>query len=206
MSTAADLELAWPTSRRGAPTDGPRICQLVHGLPIGGAEVIVDRLVRRLGDEFPMAVACLDEVGQLGEALVAAGVPVVRLGRRPGFDWKCTRKLQRRLRDQDIRLIHAHQCTPLAYALATQAFGPRPPVLLTEHGRFFPDLPSRKRKLFHRLAARASDRFVAVGEAVRQALVANEGLPANRIDVIYNGVEPPAKSLLASERANSAPS
>ncbi len=34
------------------------------------------------------------------------------------------------------------------------------------------------------------DRVVAVGESVRRALVSNEGIPARRIEVVYNGVEP----------------
>ena len=42
--------------------------------------------------------------------------------------------------------------------------------------------------VFNRLLLRPEDRVVAVGESVKQALVANEGIPAGRIDVIYNGV------------------
>jgi glycosyltransferase involved in cell wall biosynthesis len=61
--------------------------------------------------------------------------------------------------------------------------------MFTEHGRFHPDLPSRKRMVFNRLFLRKSDRVVAVGEAVKQALVSNEGIAATRIEVIYNGVE-----------------
>ena len=35
---------------------------------------------------------------------------------------------------------------------------------------------------------RSRDRIVAVGEAVRQALIHNEGLPASRVNVVYNGI------------------
>jgi glycosyltransferase involved in cell wall biosynthesis len=61
-------------------------------------------------------------------------------------------------------------------------------VLFTEHGRVHPDLPNRKRIVFNRLFLRSCDRVVAVGESVKRALIANEGIPAGRIDVIYNGV------------------
>jgi glycosyltransferase involved in cell wall biosynthesis len=40
----------------------------------------------------------------------------------------------------------------------------------------------------NRLLLRRSDRVVAVGEAVRQALIHNEGIAADRVEVIYNGI------------------
>jgi sugar transferase (PEP-CTERM/EpsH1 system associated) len=179
----------------------PVICQLVHGLPVGGAEVLIDRIVRRLRDRYRFVIACLDQVGQLGEALLHDGIQVLQLGRQPGFDWKCVRRLHKCIRHEGAQIIHAHQCTPFAYALATRAFGRRPPVLLTEHGRFFPDLPSRKRKLFHRLLSQRNDQFVAVGQTVHQALVDNEGLDPDRIQVVYNGVDMQADGLDPTARA-----
>ncbi|MEX2317849.1 MAG: glycosyltransferase [Pirellulales bacterium] len=197
------FEMSSPASLNGDRTarSGPTICQLVHGLPVGGAEVLIDRIVRRLCSRYRFIVACLDEVGQLGEILVQDGVRVVHLERRPGFDWKCVRRLRHLLGAEGVQIVHAHQCTPLAYALATQLLGRRPPVLLTEHGRFFPDTPSRKRKLFNRLFARAGDRFVAVGQTVQRALVENEGLASHRIQVVYNGIEWPEEEITSIDRA-----
>ncbi len=63
------------------------------------------------------------------------------------------------------------------------------PILFTEHGRHQPDYPRRKRMVFNRLMLRRRDRVVAVGEAVRQALIVNEGIPPQRIEVVYNGIE-----------------
>src|SRR5690606_31756099 len=59
----------------------------------------------------------------------------------------------------------------------------------TEHGRFHPDRPNRKRMVFNRLMLRRRDRVIAVGQAVRNALIDNEGIPARRIGVIYNGID-----------------
>src|SRR5438046_10057171 len=63
------------------------------------------------------------------------------------------------------------------------------PVLFTEHGRHFPDYPRRKRIVVNRLLLRRRDRVIGVGEAVRQALIANEGMSAERVGVIYNGID-----------------
>jgi glycosyltransferase involved in cell wall biosynthesis len=63
--------------------------------------------------------------------------------------------------------------------------------VFTEHGRHHPDFPRKKRMLFNRLCLRGGDRVVAVGSAVRQALIDNEGISAAKIRIIYNGVAEP---------------
>jgi L-malate glycosyltransferase len=167
----------------------PVILQLLHGLSVGGAEVLAARLARRLGERYRFVFACLDHVGELGEALQEDGFPLVVLKRNRGFDWRCAQRLRREVQKHHVELIHAHQYTPFVYALAAGMFRRRPPVLFTEHGRFHPDYPRRKRILFNRTFLRKADRVVAVGEAVRGALIRNEGIPARRIDVIRNGID-----------------
>lgn len=164
------------------------ICQVLHSLTVGGAEVLAARLARRLRDRFRFVFACLDELGSLGEELREEGFVVQVLGRRGGADWRCVRRLAAFAAAEGVDVVHAHQYTPFFYSRAPGVLRRRPPVLFTEHGRFFPDLPSRKRMAFNRLFLRRRDRVVAVGESVRQALIDNEGIPGSRVQVIYNGV------------------
>lgn len=166
----------------------PTVCQVLHTLEVGGAEVLAMRLVRRLSADFRFVFACLDGLGSLGAELRKEGFTVEVLGRRQGLDLRCIRNLAAFLKNESVDVIHAHQYTPFFYCRAPGWMGQRPPVLFTEHGRFFPDLPSRKRMLFNRFFLRRSDRVVAVGESVKKALINNEGIPAEKIQVIYNGV------------------
>src|SRR5207249_715106 len=83
---------------------------------------------------------------------------------------------------------HAHQYTPFFYALTARLFRGTP-ILFTEHGRWVPDYPRRKRIVANRLLMRRCDRVIGVGEVVRQALIVNEGIPKRRVGVIYNGVD-----------------
>jgi len=166
----------------------PIVCQVLHTLQVGGAEVLAARLARRLAGRFEFVFACLDGLGTLGAELRAEGFTVEVLGRKNGLDIGCVRRLARFARERQADLLHAHQYTPFFYARAPGWIGRRPPVLFTEHGRFYPDLPNRKRMVFNRLFLRPVDRVVAVGESVKRALINNEGIPASRIDVIYNGV------------------
>ncbi|MCA9049259.1 MAG: glycosyltransferase [Planctomycetaceae bacterium] len=161
---------------------------MLHSLTIGGAEVLADGLARNLRDQFRFVFACLDEVGTLGRQLQEDGFPVHVLQRDSGIDVGCARRLAQVVRMEHVDVIHAHQYTPFFYGVTSRLCLHRTPVLFTEHGRFFPDYPRRKRMVVNRWLTGRRDRFVAVGQAVRQALIDNEGLPAERINVIYNGI------------------
>jgi len=166
-----------------------KICQLVLGLPVGGTEVLACRLGQRLRGEFDFLFVCLDEIGSLGESLQKEGFRVVSLKRQPGIDWRCSLRLSRLIRQEKVDAVHAHQYTPFFYSMTARLFGSRVPVLFTEHGRFLPDHPRRKRMIFNRCFLRRKDRCVGVGNAVRQALIQNEGIPESRVGVIYNGID-----------------
>jgi len=73
--------------------------------------------------------------------------------------------------------------------LAARLGGSRWPILFTEHGRHQPDFPRRKRMVANRLLLSRRDRVIGVGAAVRQALIDNEGIPRNRVGVLYNGID-----------------
>lgn len=167
----------------------PTICQVLHSLNVGGAEVLAYRLAKRLRERYRFVFACLDDLGPLGEELRAAGSVVEVLARKSGFDFACARRLAQFARHHDVDLLHAHQYTPFCYSIMPTSWRRRPPVLFTEHGRWHPDHPRMKRILFNRLLLARRDRVVGVGESVRQALIRNEGLPARRVGVIYNGVD-----------------
>lgn len=165
------------------------ICQVLHTLNVGGAEVLAYRLAVQMSDRYRFVFACLDEVGTLGEELKGKGFQVETLDRKEGIDFGCARRLARFCTANHVDLIHAHQYTPFVYSVLAGLSFRRPGIIFTEHGRFFPDYPSRKRKLFNRLMLRKRDRVLGVGKSVRRALIDNEGIPAERVGVIYNGVE-----------------
>jgi L-malate glycosyltransferase len=165
------------------------ICQLLHGLRIGGAEVLAAGLARRFHEAFRFFFVCLDELGSLGQQLREEGFPVWLLRRQPGLDLRCPWRLAKLLRRERVDLLHAHQYTPFFYGMTARMLCRRPPVLFTEHGRWYPDSPRRKRIFANRLLLERRDRVVGVGQSVRQALIDNEGFPSHRVQVIYNGVD-----------------
>jgi glycosyltransferase involved in cell wall biosynthesis len=156
---------------------------------MGGAEVLAARLARRLAGDYRFVFACLDESGTLGEELREESFPVVELGRKPGIDGGCSCRLARFLASERVDVLHSHQYTPFFYGVTARLLYRRPSILFTEHGRPYPDYPRPKRIIANRLLLERRDRVVAVGQAVREALIHNEGIPDARVEVIYNGID-----------------
>jgi glycosyltransferase involved in cell wall biosynthesis len=200
----ATLETKSPRTTSPERDARPVVCHVVHSLNLGGAEVLATRMAARLANDFRPVVACLDDAGVLADRLSEQNIPWIHLKRGGGLDWKCVRRLSAWLREHRVDLVHAHQYTPFAYTLLCGVAGQRPPVLFTEHGRFYPDRVSWKRRWLNRLLMKRSDRLIGVGRAVRRALIEVEGLPAAQTDVIYNGVprtiaDPTARCRLRGE-------
>jgi glycosyltransferase involved in cell wall biosynthesis len=141
-----------------------------------------------LNGRYRFVFICLDGLGSLARELLDEGFSIEVLNRRPGFDRHCARRLAEIVRRERVDLLHAHQYTPFFYSAAGRLLKSSPPILFAEHGRAHPDYPRRKRMLANRMLLRRRDRVVAVGEAVRQALIVNEGIAPRRVEVIYNGV------------------
>src|SRR5262249_38679394 len=165
------------------------VCQILHSLNVGGAEIQAVRIARQMASDCRVVFVCLDQLGSLGVQVRDEGFSVHALERSPGLDWTCARRLGRLLLKEGVDLIHAHQYSAFFYDQIGRWLYRRPPILFTEHGRHQPDYPRRKRMLANRLLLQRRDRVVGVGEAVRQALVNNEGIPSQRVGVIYNGVD-----------------
>jgi sugar transferase (PEP-CTERM/EpsH1 system associated) len=181
---------AAPRQLRIIPIDDrPTICHVIHALGVGGAEVLVNQMIRRMQKDFRCIVAVLDEIGEIGTRLQDDGFIVEHLHRQPGIDRSCATRLRQFADREGAELLHAHQCTPFFQAMLSRGLTGRRPVVFTEHGRHFPDTPSRKRAIVNRLLLKRCDRLFGCGAAVRQALIDNEGLPESRVEVIYNGVD-----------------
>lgn len=165
---------------------------VLHMMQVAGAEVLVAETIRRLAGRIDPVVFCLDAVGPLGERLRGEGVEVLSLGRRPGRDWRVAWRLAHAARERGVEVLHAHQYSPFFYAalakvIARGAFR----LILTEHGRHYPDVVGWKRRWGNRLLlARLADEVNACCGFSADALAALDGFPSGRVAVIENGIDP----------------
>jgi sugar transferase (PEP-CTERM/EpsH1 system associated) len=173
-----------------APAARPVLCLVQFTLNVGGAEVLIARMARRFASEYRVVLICLNELGTLGESLREEDFPIHVVGRRPGVDLSCSRRLARIFRRERVDVVHAHLYGPFFYSALARLPGRRPPIIFTEHGRLSPD-PTKPATHgpINRILLRRRDRVVAVGQDVRQALIKTEGFPPDRVEVIYNGID-----------------
>ena len=165
-----------------------RVLQVVLSLNPGGTERLVVELARRLQDQMPAMVCCLDDAGSWARELEACGVEVVALNRATGFKPGLGHAIADLARRHDATVIHAHHYSPFVYSCLSKVWRPGTRVVFTEHGRLSDTPPSAKRRLANRLLARVPSRVFAVSEDLRQHLV-GEGFSPNALAVIYNGIE-----------------
>ena len=158
-------------------------------MQVAGAEILVQQIIERLSDEINATVFCLDGIGELGEQLIAAGTPVISLGRKSGIDWSVAARLADELNERNIDLVHAHQYSPFFYsAFARWRHSAKTKIMFTEHGRHYPDVVSWKRRIVNRFCLRRfADVTTACCDFSTRALHENEGFPS--AFTLRNGVD-----------------
>jgi glycosyltransferase involved in cell wall biosynthesis len=168
-----------------------KIMHLTYDMRIGGTEMVIKNLIEGSDPSlFDMSIFCIDPpIGPWGIEMQKTGVPITAAKRKPGFDISLIFAIRKHLKHNKIDLIHCHQYTPWIYGVLP-AFGTSTKVIFTEHGRFYPDSSSWKRKLVNPWLCRITTHITAISKATKQALVDFENVPDNRIDVIYNGIQP----------------
>jgi len=165
------------------------ICHLVLGLPMGGTEGLVDKMLRNPPAGFRSSVICLDEPGVLGEVALKDGFDVTLISRGQGFNLKTAMRIARHAKKNGVGVIHCHHHTPWCYGALARIWRPAMRVIFTEHGRLYPDNPSWKQRFFNQGILPLTNVITAVSPFVAQALKAVEWIPLRRIQVVYNGVD-----------------
>ena len=166
-----------------------RVGFVMHLMQVAGAEVLVTQIIKQLGHQIEPTVFCLDALGELGEKLLAAGIPVVVLDRKPGLDIGTARRLAGEVKARGIQVLHAHQYTPFFYsAICRILHRAKTRILFTEHGRHYPDVVPVKRRLINRfILQRYAEVTTACCDFSTMALKQNDGFP--RAYTLPNGVD-----------------
>ncbi len=180
-----------------------KVAHLTYDMRIGGTEkVIMNLLSQNTHSDLEQQVLCLElPIGPFGESLQQSGVKVTGWHRRDGVDWSLILTLRNYIKREQIDILHCHQYSPWSYgALACIGLSTR--VLFTEHGRFYPDFSSPKRKWVNPVLEKLTAKITAISQATKQALVDYEFLTCNRIQVIYNGLTPSDSSNVSTDALN----
>jgi glycosyltransferase involved in cell wall biosynthesis len=110
---------------------------------------------------------------------------VVALNKKPGVDWRLFWKIARLARTEKVDVIHTHNSAAHIYgAIGGKLAGVK--VLHTEHGK---NLGEEARAFrLNRRAGRFTDLTVAVSEKIGREARDCEGVPADRLALVANGI------------------
>ena len=156
---------------------------------IGGTEMVIKNIIEGAdASRFTMSVFCIEQpLGPWGEELQQEGIEVGGVSRQPGFDHSLIRAIRKKVKVDNIGILHCHQYTPYIYGVLA-CLGCKTKVLFTEHGRFYPDSSSWKRKLINPLLNIFTGATTAISAATKQALIDFENIAGTDIQVLYNGI------------------
>jgi len=166
-----------------------KILHLTYDMRIGGTEQVIKNIIENVDtSKFESQIYCIEQpLGPWGEQLEVAGVKIVGTNRQPGFDFNLVKSIRAYIKKCDIDVLHCHQYTPYIYGVLA-AIGTDTRVIFTEHGRFYPDFGTWKRKLINPLLARMTYQITSISKATKEALIEHENFKRDDIQVIYNSI------------------
>jgi L-malate glycosyltransferase len=191
MRREAELVGRTPPDAHLAPaTQRPRVVQFTKGFWVGGTEVQVLELLRAAGPHASMQSAVLEHEGPLLAGVRALGLepPAFPLGKSALGPTTLRRiwEAARWLRRQRTQLVHVHDFYATLVAVpAARLAGCKVVVGRLDLAHWHSPLQARAL----RWATRAAHHVVANAEAIRTQLLEEEGLPAERVSVIPNGLD-----------------
>jgi L-malate glycosyltransferase len=184
----------------------PAVLQLIDSFHQGGSERQALQLTRLLAesDKFRIHLACLSPEGSLRSTIAdleLGGIPSFPLN--SFYDANAVRQLRRFvqwLKASHIDILHTHDFYTNVFGMAAGTLA-RLPVRVASM-RETAGMRSGAQKKVQQVAYSLAHQIVANSEAVRSTLV-TEGIPEEKITVVYNGLDVGRLIPQASSRAES---
>ena len=168
-----------------------RILHVTYDMRIGGTEQVIRNLIEgSVNTSISHYIFCIETpLGPWGKELAEKGLTIGMCHRQPGFDWRLIKHIRRFIVEHKIDVVHCHQYSPWVYGVIAATLT-KAKVIFTEHGRFYPDYGTWKRKLVNPLLSACTNSVTAISAATKQALVKYENIKTNKVAVVYNGIKP----------------
>jgi glycosyltransferase involved in cell wall biosynthesis len=188
-----------PFSATSDPKSQPqrlRVLMVNSTLHIGGAEQVAANLTKHLDRRAFEVTACyLKENGIVGQQMLDAGVDLIPVpGWRPGRDYFTGLKLRKLVKQRRIQLLHTHDIHGFMDASLCRLSVPALRHVHTFHFGNYPHISPRYAKI-ERLLWRVPDALIAVGHEQAATIRRLHNIPAERMQVIWNGTDAPTPEL-----------
>jgi sugar transferase (PEP-CTERM/EpsH1 system associated) len=163
------------------------IQHVLLSLQPGGLENGVVNVVNRLApDQFQSSICCLKHAGEFA-ARVNPGTSIYEMGWKGGNDLQLPFRLARLFRKTRPDIVHTRNAESFYYGFLGAKLAGINCIVHSEHGRTFNDRAIRFR--VQRWFSAYTHAMFAVTKELRGELVKHIGIPGERIQVLYNGVD-----------------
>ena len=179
-----------------APTGGRRrkVFFLLDSLNVGGTETQAVELAIRLDSErYDVTLGCLRARGPLLEKLAGTSVSVREFYPKGGFDsihgmYQMFR-LAIFLRRGGFQIVHTHDLYANLLGIPAAALARVPVIISSQRDLAHLDLYKTRRRVWLRRLQKLSTAVLTNANAVRDAVLAENYFPAEKVRVIHNGVD-----------------
>jgi glycosyltransferase involved in cell wall biosynthesis len=180
------MSLLTPVLLPLAQRDPLRVMFMINDMTVGGAEMLLDQLIRRLdSSRFAPELCCMNKLGELGDNLRGV-VPVFPHLLKHKYDLQVVSRLAWLLRRRRIDAVVTVGAGDRMFWGRLAAWRAGVPVVISAlHSTGWPDRIGR----LNRMLTPLTDAFVGVAATHGRYLVEDERFPAERVHVIPNGVD-----------------
>ena len=165
------------------------MCHLVDA----NSDTAYFRAIARRHDKirFPVMIGSLTPEGPLQRAMRELGIATFALdarGRRHygGTIWRFARLLRR----EGVSLLHAHCFDATLVGVIAARVAQIPFIFTRHHSEHHLRLSKRWHTRVDGWCGRRAHRVIAVSEMTKRIMTEMEGVPEDKVDVVYNGMEP----------------
>lgn len=170
------------------------VLHVIDTLGLGGAERFLVNLVRHLdASKYEPVVAWLSESGPFAEDLKHTGIEVIGIGARGHRDVRALSRLIRVMRERRVAIVNTHLFVDSFYGRLAALVAGVPVRIVTQQNAYEdPRLRLPAWQIWaNRMLVSITQHFIAVSQAAKTYLEQVERVPANKISVIPNAIEPP---------------
>ena len=165
------------------------ILHLIDTTGPGGAETVFINLLSELERTDFRNVVVLRGEGWVADRVRSIGIEPFFIDSKGSFNLSYLRSLRKLLQEERIDLIHAHLLGSSVYGALLALLSGRP-MIATFHGAV--DVADKERFLRAKffLIGLGASKIVCVSEQLQKELSTRINLPARKLKLIYNGVDP----------------
>jgi len=176
---------------------------VINRLVVGGAETVALDVARSLDPErFQTRILATAEpaagpMSEMRRRCEESGVPVTSMGLTSYADPRSLWKLTRFFKKHACDVVHGHSRFADLWAARTAAWARVPAIYWTRH-LVYDDMSAHQIQRY-RSASSKVRRIFAVSETVRRYCLETEGIPANKVQTLVNGIDTQRFRPLTSE-------